>query len=186
MSALTAQLENNIIRGLMSAPAVIDSLEFARSEQTSAGELPVARFERLNDVLTETKGTLGYTLRGGKDERERPFLELRIDGELRLQCQRCLEPFGYPVAVRSTLLLIPRGEQADELFDDPDAPDAIEASAELDVAELIEDELLLSLPVSPRHPEGACTGRTRGDEQSADAPSPFAQLATLRGAGDNN
>ena len=178
-------MKNNIIRGLMSAPAVIDSLEFARSEHASAGELPVARLERLHDVLTDTEGTLGYTLRGGKDERQRPFLELSIDGELHLQCQRCLEPLGYPVSVRSTVLLIARGERADELFDDPAAPDAIEASAELDVAELIEDELLLSLPLSPRHAEGACTGRARRDEKSAEAPSAFAQLATLRGAGDN-
>jgi uncharacterized protein len=170
----------------MSAPAVIDSLEFARSEQALVGELPVARFERLHDVLTDTHGTLRYTLRGGKDERQRPYLELRIDGELHLQCQRCLEPLGYPVGVRSTLLLIPRGEQADELFDDPDAPDAIEASAELNVAELVEDELLLSLPLSPRHPEGACTSRTRRDETADAKPSVFAQLATLRDAGDKH
>jgi uncharacterized protein len=169
----------------MSAPAVIDSIEFARSEQALAGELPVAGFERLQDVLTDSKGALSYTLRGGKDERQRPFLVLRIEGDLRVQCQRCLQPFDYPVEVRSTLLLIPRGEQADELFDDPSAPDAIEPSAELDVAELIEDELLLSLPLSPRHPEGTCTSRTRGDENTDGAPSAFAQLATQRGASDN-
>jgi uncharacterized protein len=168
----------------MSEPAVIDSLEFARSEQALAGELPAARLERLHDVLTDTEGTLGYTLRGGKDERQRPLLELKVDGELHLQCQRCLETLSYPVRLQSTLLLVPRGEQLDELMDDPSAPDAIEASAELDVAELVEDEVLLSLPLSPRHAEGTCESRTRRDENGAEAPSAFSQLAALRRAGD--
>ena len=75
----------------MSVPAVIDSLEFARSEQELAGELSVACLERLHDVLTDTDGTLCYVVRGGMDERQRPFLELEVDGELQLQCQRCLE-----------------------------------------------------------------------------------------------
>ena len=177
-------MKNNIIRRLMSAPAVIDSLEFARSEQRLAGELPIARLERLHDVLTDTEGTLRYTLRGGKDERQRPLLALEIDGELHLQCQRCLEGLSYPVELQSTLLLIPRGEQTDELLDDPAAPDAIEPSPELNVSELIEDEVLLSLPLSPRHPEGRCVSRTRRTENGAETPSAFAQLAALRRAGD--
>jgi uncharacterized protein len=164
----------------MSEPAVIDSLEFARSEQALAGALPIARLERLHDVLTDTQGTLSYRLRGGKDERQRPFLEIAIDGELRPQCQRCLEAFSYPVRLQSTLLLIARGDELDELMDDPSAPDAIEPSAELDVTELIEDEVLLSLPLSPRHPEGTCASRARRDDNVAEAPSAFSQLAALK------
>jgi uncharacterized protein len=169
----------------MSAPAVIDSLEFARSAQTLAGELPVVRLERLHDVLADTQGTLSYTLRGGKDERERPLIELAVEGELRLQCQRCLEAFSYPLRLQSTLLLVGRGDELDELMDDPSAPDAIEPDAELEVAELIEDEVLLSLPLSPRHPEGSCASRARREDNVAAAPSAFSQLAALKGrAGD--
>jgi uncharacterized protein len=167
----------------MSVPAVIDSLEFARSEQELAGELPVACLERLHDVLTDTDGTLRYVVRGGKDERQRPFLELEIEGELHLQCQRCLEGLSHPVELHSALLLIPRGEQPDELLDDPSEPDAIEASSELNVSELIEDEVLLSLPLSPRHAEGICASRTQPAEEDAGRPSAFSQLAALRRAG---
>jgi uncharacterized protein len=170
----------------MSVPAVIDSLEFARSERELAGELSVASLKRLHDVLTDTGGTLRYGVRGGKDERQRPFLELEIDGELHLQCQRCLEALSHPVELHSTLLLIPRGEQPDELLDDPSAPDAIEASSELNLSELIEDEVLLSLPFSPRHAEGVCANRTRLAEEDAGEPSAFSQLATLRRASDKS
>jgi uncharacterized protein len=167
----------------MSAPAVIDSLDFARSEQHVAGELPVASLQRLHDVLIDTLGSLHYTLTGGRDERERPQLTVTIGGRLHLQCQRCLERLDYAVEVRSVLLIVPRGEPIDEELDDPDAPDAIEASAELDVAQLIEDEVLLSLPFSPRHAEGVCVSRT-GLKERAAAPSPFSQLEALMRQGE--
>jgi uncharacterized protein len=168
----------------MAAPAVIDSLDFARSEQHLAGELPVATLQRLHDVLVDTEGSLHYTLRGGRDERERLQLQMTIDGELHLQCQRCLECLEYPVEVVSTLLLVPRGEQVDEELDDPDAPDAIEATTELDVTQLIEDEVLLSLPLSPRHAEGACASRTAQPDDRAAASSAFSQLAALKRQGE--
>ena len=113
----------------MSAAGVIDSLEFARSEHELAGELPIGTLERLQDVMVHNEGTLRYVLRGDRDERNRPQLHLAVDGILELQCQRCLESLRYPVELRSTLLLISRGEQTetDEMLDDPEAPDAIEA-----------------------------------------------------------
>jgi uncharacterized protein len=100
---------------------------------------------------------------------------------LQLQCQRCLGPFDYPVDVRNTLLLMQRGADADEELDDPEGPDAIEANPELDVIALVEDEVLLSLPLSPRHPEGACVSRTAPAAAPADTrEAPFARLAQLK------
>jgi uncharacterized protein len=163
----------------MSAAAVIDSLEFARAEQQLRGSLEVAGLKRLEDVLYDTQGTLSYSLTGSRDERNRPLLELRIEGPLHLQCQRCLGLLDYAVEVANTLLVLPRGVQADEATQDPDAPDVIEPNPALDVAELVEDEVLLSLPLAPRHAEGVCESRLKS-EQSAQAAGAFAQLAALR------
>jgi uncharacterized protein len=166
---------------LMSAPAVIDSLEFARAEQSVSGSLSVAIFQRLDDVLFDSDGEVEYAIRGGRDEHNRPQLELRITGELHLQCQRCLGPLGYLVDVANTLLLVPSGARADVDLEDPDAPDAIEASTELHVAALIEDEVLLSLPLAPRHAEGSCAGRigTQGNDEGR-KHSAFAELGALK------
>lgn len=167
----------------MSAPAVIDSLEFARSEQQLRGTLPVASLKRLEDVLFDTAGNLDYQLSGTRDKRKRAQLALSITGRLHLQCQRCLGLLDYPVDVASVLLLVPRGAQPEEDIDDPEAPNAIEASAELDLAGLIEDEVLISLPLAPRHPERACESRLA--EHKSTAPiSAFSQLATLKGSRD--
>jgi uncharacterized protein len=164
----------------MSAPAVIDTLEFACSGESASGTLPIMRFKRLDDVLFDAAGGVGYELRGGKTARNQPQLEIRITGCLHLQCQRCLGLLEYDVDISNTIVLVPRGVKADAEMAEPDAPDAIEANAELDVAGLIEDEILLSLPLAPRHPEGACTSRFERQHEMIAGQTSFAKLASLK------
>jgi uncharacterized protein len=163
----------------MSAAAVIDALEFARGQQELRGSLPVRTLARLEDVLFDGEGHLDYLLRGSKDDRNRPQLQVEATGRLHLQCQRCLGLLDYDVAARNTLLLLPQGVEPEDI-DDPEAPDAIEADPELDVAGLIEDEVLLSLPLAPRHPEGTCENRVGSRLEGAEPPKPFAELAALK------
>jgi uncharacterized protein len=164
----------------MSAGAVIDGLEFARGQQQLRGSLAVADLRRLEDVLFDMHGSLDYELRGTRDARNRPQIEVKIEGPLHLQCQRCLGLLDHDVHVATTLLVVPAGVQADDDVDEPEGPDVIEAKAELEVAGLVEDEVLLSLPLAPRHAEGQCHGRLQKHEDAAEAPSPFARLAALK------
>lgn len=166
---------------LMSVPAVIDSLEFARSVQQISGQLPAASLHRLEDVLYDAAGCVDYRIRGDQDERGRPLLRLSITGQLHLQCQRCLGLLEYSIRASNTLLVATVGGLSDDELADPDAPDVVEASSELNVAEFVEDEVLLSLPLAPRHPEGACATRSdKQDNDSAGAESAFAKLAALK------
>ena len=164
----------------MSAAAVIDSLEFARAGGELRGSLPVSGLKRLEDVLFDTEGTLGYELRGGRDGRNRPELEVKIGGPLHLQCQRCLGPLQYDVDIANRLLIVAPGAPHDAELDDPEGPDMIEADVELEVAGLIEDEVLLSLPLAPRHPEGACASVLDSSRRTDGVPKAFAQLAALK------
>lgn len=165
----------------MSAPAVIDSVEFARSAQQLSGSLPALSLKRLDDVLYDAEGGVDYTLRGDQDARGRPLLRLRITGQLHLQCQRCLELLLHKIDIANTLLVVAPGAASPEVLDDPEAPDSVDASPELDVAALIEDEVLLSLPLALRHPEGMCAGRTdKQDDESAETRSVFGKLAALK------
>src|SRR4051812_2698224 len=126
----------------MSAPAVIDALEFARSAQELSGSVPVSSLQRLEDLLCDSTGTLTYELRGRCDDRNRPLLDLSIAGGLHLQCQRCLGLLEYSVRFSNTLLVVAAGAQPVEDLEnpDPDAPDTIEADDQLDVVALVEDE----------------------------------------------
>jgi len=143
----------------MSARTVIDSPEFVRSGREMRGTVPVANLERLAGSLHDAGGSISYTLRGSYDSRRRPRLTLCMSGMLRLQCQRCLALLEFPLQIANTLLLLREGDAAEGEVDDPLTPDAIDASPELDVDGLIEDEILLGLPLVPRHAEGTCEYR---------------------------
>ena len=166
---------------LMSAQTVIDSLEFARAGQELRSSLPVTGLARLKDGLFDPAGVVQFALRGGCDEERRPILRVEISGSLHLQCQRCLGMLEYPLYVCNTLLLVRPGADLSATADDPEAPDCIEASTQTDVVELIEDEILLSLPFAPRHAEESCQSvLAQAGEREADQPSVFAGLAGLK------
>jgi uncharacterized protein len=86
----------------------------------------------------------------------------------------------YPLRLFNTLRLVRQGEDISAEADDPGAVDCITASSELDVAELIEDEILLSLPFAPRHKEDACRRALGERQRDAMRSSAFAKLAALR------
>lgn len=162
----------------MFAQAVIDSLEFARTEQTLRGEVPVTSLGRLQDCLHDGLGHVEVVVRGGKDAQRRPILSLDITGTLNLRCQRCLGPFEYPLQLSNTLLLVSQAEAQSGELDDMDA-DWIVASPALNVAALIEDELILDLPFAPRHAEGRCS-HVMVKEEGDGRASPFAKLGALK------
>jgi uncharacterized protein len=164
--------------GQGSAQTVIDSLEFARTGQTLRGSLPLPGLTRLKDSLADVVGTVEFEVRGGQDARGRPILMVTIRGMLHLQCQRCLEALDHPLQVLNTLVLVTAGAGAAGALDDEEI-EWIEASRELDLAAMIEDEVLLSLPYAPRHEEGSCRplGAAVADGAAATA---FAKLAELK------
>lgn len=162
----------------MSAQAVIDSLEFARTGQTLRGSLPVSGLTRLQDDLYDALGEVEFVVQGGTDARQRPVLMLDVRGVLHLRCQRCLGALDYPLRLANTLPLVSGAEAASDAAGDEDI-EWVEASAELDVADLIEDEVLLDLPYAPRHDEGCCT-RDAGGRQERAKPSLFAKLVALK------
>lgn len=171
------------------ADAVIDSLEFAQNGRRLDGEVPISRFDRLADLLADNAGSLRVVLTGeqgaGQQDGEgNPRLRLQLEGSLKLRCQRCLEALPFAVAIDSLLQLVdetevlagPAGEDGDEEELDATALDVIVAERELAVLPLLEDELLLALPIAPRHEH--CEPPTGGTKDRA--ASPFAVLAQLK------
>ncbi len=160
------------------APAVIDSLEFARTGQSLKGSLPVSALTRLHDSLVDELGEVRFEVRGGHDARRRPVLMLEISGVLHLRCQRCLGALDYALRRSGTLRLASGGEADSSELGDVEV-EWIEASAELDVAGLVEDEILLSLPYAPRHGEGQCPPGV-STAAGSDKVTAFAKLAVLK------
>lgn len=163
---------------------VIDSLEFSRQGRIMSGEVAIAALDRLAGVVVDSAGVLQIVLRGLPGERQdgKSGLELEVSGSLKLRCQRCLQAMDYPLQLVSRMLLVEDGgswpdDDADVAGDELDDEwDAIEASREQSVLALIEDEVLLALPIVPRH---AACGLPVATENEYE-PSPFAVLAKFK------
>ncbi len=156
----------------MSQPGLIDGLQFARGAETLKGTLGPSRLPRLAEIRGATTG-LSYELRGRTDAEGRGWLQVLANGTLTLECQRCLGPLTFPLALRSELLLAESERDIETADDDIDR---VLADTAMDVCQLIEDEVLLALPMAPRHEQ--CSGKRDGVE--AGRSSPFAELAKLK------
>ena len=143
------------------------------------GRIPLAAMTRLRDSLLQPDGDVRYQLAFGTDALKLPFAELRIEAELPLECQRSLQRFLLPVRLVQRLGLI--RDEADEAAL-PEEYEAllIDADGMLKPAELVEDELILALPVVPVSPDAEAVERDFAPTavETAQA-SPFAALAGL-------
>ncbi|MFA4968702.1 MAG: YceD family protein [Sulfuritalea sp.] len=158
------------------AGTVIDCLEFARSGGLLERSVGLAELPRLAELLTTTAGSLSVRLEGWRDEQGKSWLQLDIAGEPVLCCQRCLGGMKFPLAIRSRLQLIaPGADWPDDDLED-DSSDAITAETDLTVLSLVEDEVLLALPIAPRHEQ--CESPSAS--AIGNGSSPFAALADLK------
>ncbi|MFA6313697.1 MAG: YceD family protein [Sterolibacterium sp.] len=154
----------------------INSLEFAREKRRSAGSFPVFSLSRLADMLVEDGSSLSWQVTGECDADLKPYLLIEVAGELQLKCQRCLQALAYRLKINSCLQLVPEGAAwPDEDLED-DRIDPIAASDNQSVLALVEDEVLLALPIAPRHQSCELPAYDDGSTLA----SPFAKLAKLK------
>jgi uncharacterized protein len=139
----------------MSARRPFDSLQFAKSGDSLKGALRAEELPRLSDSLRPDDVAVQYQLAGIMAS-GRPAIRLRVDVTVWLTCQRCLAPYPEVLSL-DTVLPVARNEDELERWENLDPMlDALIADPELDVATLVEDEILLSIPVVPMHAEGEC------------------------------
>ena len=115
------------------------------------------------------------------------WLHLKADATLPLTCQRCLHPVEVPVGVDRAFRFV-ADEATAAAEDDQSEEDLLVLSRAFDLLGLIEDELLMEMPVAPRHevcPEPVKLAVADEDFEAAETqrPNPFAQLEKLKGGG---
>lgn len=151
--------------------------------------VPVRSFERLISRLYDTHGNAEVALYPGRTEQGRSVVRGTVCATVNVICQRCLMPFACELNCTVDLTLVQSEEEADQL------PEEIEPALCLDgwfsLEQLVEDELLLALPIVFRHDEAACGAREENLAQQRKAESvsvapvsatrrqPFTELAAL-------
>lgn len=132
-----------------------DAFRLVRERGTLAGSLDAIALPRLAQRLVEG-APIHWRIRGTADAAGRPALDLTIEGELPLTCQRCLGVYRWPVDHHTEVLLGRSAEEVARLDNESDL-EVVLASGPVDPVELVEDELVLAVPFAPRHPQDGCT-----------------------------
>lgn len=153
---------------------MIDAFEFCRLRESRQGELAVGDLPRLAQEVAAKNGVLRWSLTGGANQLGHPQLLLSVTGAIHLMCQRCLTPFELNIESDAVLVLATDEAAADlleEVIDDEDV-DVIVAPKQLNIADLVEDEALLAIPVAPKHaicPDQAALDPHIGSDKAASA-----------------
>ena len=166
-------------------PKMIDLRRSADQDIEYQTRMQASLLARLEEAVDELDEEISVRIRLHKDEQGR----LRVTGEAAVQakltCQRCMQLSDHLLETEIDLVAVYSEEQAKALPKELDAW-VVEDSANLH--ELIEDELLLAMPIVAYHPEEECSaaGSFQSGEpvETVEKRSPFAVLKDLASSSD--
>jgi uncharacterized protein len=155
---------------------VVDSLGFARDGGCMEGTIQISALARLADVVTDDNGSLRWRVVGERQADGQSYLHLTVVGELQLLCQRCLETMPWQLQAKGSLQLVSSRKTLPDEGLIEEVADPIVAEKEMALLPLVEDEVLLALPIAPRHE--ACALPVPASDRGK--KNPFALLAQIK------
>lgn len=153
--------------------------QLSAKPQRFEGTFTTAELERLEDSVANGEGELHYRISATLDPHQRRVVSCIINGFAFLTCQTTLEVFRYEIAVQERLVLVKSESELPGIEEESDAEDYLVADEPLDIRDLVEDAVLLALPMVPRKP-GLQGPQRDADGASELKESPFAALARLK------
>jgi len=136
---------------LLSWYSLPDLMSLAERGAVLEGTIELAKLSRLKDLLNSSEGSAKARLSFRRSDGDMLLMELECEADLELVCQRCLEAVTHEVREKvdfavaqneDSLAVLPLGINLITLDGDRFQPSA-----------LIEDELIVSLPLVPKHGE---------------------------------
>lgn len=161
----------------MTSDALIHPERLSERALVFEGDLTPADLPRLAESLANDEGRLHYTVSARLDRQRRKVVSCIIEGFVFLTCQSTLEAFRHAISIKERLVLVDRESALPPIEEESDAEDYMVADEPIDVLDLIEDAVLLSLPMVPRKPGLAEAPESKPKER---LESPFAALAGLK------
>ncbi|MEK6805680.1 MAG: YceD family protein [Pseudomonadota bacterium] len=132
----------------MTIPLKISASKAIARREHYEGSLPIAGFARLEGLLAADRGEISAKLEAGVDEAGLPHLRVGLTGVLRLVCQRCMKPFDWGLQASVGLRLVKT--EAEEVQALHECEPYLVQDDQLPLCDIVEDELLLALPMMPR------------------------------------
>ncbi|WP_116364166.1 YceD family protein [Parahaliea mediterranea] len=166
-------------------PTTLDVRKAAVRGVSISGALKPLELQRFRGLLASDDGVIQAHLAFNRDEEGRYLVTVDIEADVSVTCQRCLEPMPTTLQASNTLAAVWSDEQARHL---PKHLDPLILTEEACVLrDLVEDELILSLPPYSYHEQADCNEELVGlaasepkQEQREEKPNPFEVLAQLK------
>jgi uncharacterized protein len=138
-------------------PLRVKASQAALRHAAFTGSVPLAKLPRLSASLAETSGTLQVELQATRDGEGQDWLHGEIRGRLPLTCQRGLHAFNWDCDVALSLALVESESEEEKLLKDTES--YLVEDDELPLRDLVEEEVLLALPIVPRCEDLDCVKR---------------------------
>ncbi len=170
-------------------PHKVDAYRFADNEIALQGTLKIRDMQRLVGYLATDAGDVKVDLAFGVDEQKIRFMRGKFEAHVTLKCQRCLEPFEYPITGRFMLGMVESEEEVDHL---PKGYDSVLIrEGMLIIPDVIEDELIVSLPLVPMHALVDCKVKlpleiNSEQHEESEKENPFKVIELLRSKRNSN
>ncbi|MEE1925847.1 YceD family protein [Pseudomonas sp. 148P] len=164
-------------------PPHVDPRKLADRGVSIEGSVPLADLERLCDPLSDNVGTVQAKFDFERDEQGSVVFHTDLNVEVKMVCQRCLELVTLPIHSECTYAVVKEGANTQSL---PKGYDVLELGEDpLDLQALVEEELLLALPIVPAHHPEECQQPAGADEpepseDEVKRSNPFSVLAQLK------
>jgi len=169
-------------------PRKLSILNFAKTGASLEGVEPLTQFDRLHEFQQPgTTATVHFQAQGQMRSSGAgpllPWLRLGASAHLSLVCQRCLGPVEEAIVFEREFRFVD-SEAVAAAEDEASQEDVLVLSADFDLLALVEDELLMALPASPKHvtcPQPVTLRVADPDfHEPQDKPNPFAALAAWK------
>lgn len=170
-------------------PQRVDAFRFAENEIRLEGVIPIVDMERLASSLSSDAGQVHVRVQFGKDEQGAPFLRGEYSAHLLLRCQRCMEAFDHEVNGQLLVGIVTSEEEMDRLPKGYDG--VIVEDGQLQLRDVIEDDLIVGLPIVPMHSMPDCNVSLpleigSGSKPEPEKENPFKVIELLRSKRDIN
>lgn len=170
-------------------PDYVDARKIFAQQALIKGIIPVSRLSRFCELVAATQGDVQVTMKFDLDESNRRIIEGELDTKAQVLCQRCLEPMEIALHDEFRLAVVSSESKSEGL---PKSLDPwICEDIKLVVAEVIEEQLILCMPIVSYHDRDcieklsfeATEAKENGTAKAANGaskPNPFDILKTLK------
>lgn len=162
-------------------PEHVDPYRLAEQNLHIDGTLKLIDMHRLAAGLAESSEPVKVSLEFGVDEQKITYMRGHLETTLSLQCQRCMEPYSYEIISDFALGVVTTLEEADALPERYEP--AMAKDGQLALRELIEEEIILNLPIIPKHEPEHCKvtmPTAESGEAQGKGKNPFHVLESLK------